>query len=371
MQDHHYMNLAIQLAARGRGETSPNPMVGCVFVKNNSIIAQGWHQRCGEAHAEINAINNAIMSLEGASVYVSLEPCCHYGKTPPCVDALIKARVKEVFIASLDPNPLMNGQGAKALRDAGIEVHTGMQQTAARQLNESYFHYQSNRKPFVIAKWAMSLDGKIATHTGQSQWISHPTARLHAHELRSQIDAILVGAHTARRDNPRLTCRLEQVIRQPLRIVLSRSGNLPLDLKLFDTTLPGKTLVATSAQADKTWLQQIKEKNIQVIIIKQNEHGKLDLNDLLLQLGQLNITSLIVEGGSQTLTQFYEQRLLNKFYIYMAPKFIGGQSAPSPFGGLGIENMSEATEIHKQKMQFMDPDFLITGYFKEPTCLPA
>lgn len=316
----HYMALALELAKRAQYKTSPNPAVGCVIVKNDQIIGEGFHPFAGAPHAEIYALNNA-QNAHGATAYVTLEPCCHYGKTPPCTQALIKAGIKKLVIATLDPNPLVSGKGVKDLKDAGIEVEVGICQEEAKLLNQWFFHYIQQKRPFVIAKWAMSLDGKTTTHPADSTSISSDDSRAFVHQLRQQVDAILVGSGTALRDNPSLTSRTAQLEKQPIRIVLTTHGDLPLHLNLFDQEAP--TIVATSVGAKKEWLAQLAKKNIETLIVSTNKQNKLDLGYLLEALGKKEITSLLVEGGMTVHENFFREKLVNQFRVFLAPVIIG------------------------------------------------
>jgi diaminohydroxyphosphoribosylaminopyrimidine deaminase/5-amino-6-(5-phosphoribosylamino)uracil reductase len=346
-QHSHYMKLALDLAERGRGNVSPNPMVGCVLVKNNEIVGQGYHQQAGGPHAEIIALQQAGAQAQGASAYVTLEPCCHHGKTPPCTDALIQAGVKTVFAACLDPNPLVAGKGLEQLQNAGIETELGLHEKQASALNEIFFHFIRNKTPFVIAKWAMSLDGKTATHAEDSRDISCAQSREFSHQTRQAVDAILIGSKTAILDNPQLTVRHTQqdtikqgIIKQPLRIILSSSGKLPLDLKLFDLSL-AKTLVVASNHATQENIQLLQEKNIEVLVLPSNEHKKISLSALLDALGKRNITSLLVEGGMTVLHDFFNEKCINKIHVYLAPNIISSSPQKQWLNNLTISNSGE------------------------------
>jgi diaminohydroxyphosphoribosylaminopyrimidine deaminase/5-amino-6-(5-phosphoribosylamino)uracil reductase len=321
----HYMTMALDLAQKGRLTVSPNPMVGCVIVKNDQVIGQGFHARAGEAHAEIHALTEAGINAQDATAYVTLEPCCHHGRTPPCTEALINAGIKEIYIACLDPNPLVAGKGVKALEQAGIRVHVGLRETEAKKLNDIFFHYITQQKPFVIAKWAMSFDGKTSVNANDDKKISNSDSHQHAHGIRQQVDAILIGANTALHDDPLLTVRLnEPVAKQPLRIVLASRGGLPLNLKLFDPALPSHTIVVTTTDVDKAWHQKAQEKNIDVLMVAKNKNNQVDLHALLAELGKREITSLLVEGGMSVLENFFSDNLVNRIHVYLAPSIIGG-----------------------------------------------
>lgn len=347
-----YMNHALTLAAKGRNTVSPNPMVGCVIVKNGEVIGEGYHQKAGEPHAEVHALLQAGDNAIDSTVYVTLEPCCHFGRTPPCVQALINAKVKKVVIACLDANPLVAGNGVKQLRDAGIEVEIGILENEAKALNEIFFHFITTKKPFVIAKWAMSLDGKTETHPDDDRQITDKAAQLHTHQLRQAVDAILVGANTARRDDPMLTARLTEVNqsieKQPLRIILSAHGNLPMTLKLFNSYEQAKTLVATTELSSIEWRQALAQKNIDVLMLPLNENGHIDLTSLLTKLGEKQITSILIEGGMATHRLFMREQLINKYIVYLADKVIG--------------SLSQKQRIQPLSMIPLGNEFCITGY---------
>ncbi len=311
------MQQALDLAALGVLDVSPNPMVGCVIVKDGVVVGQGYHQRHGEAHAETVALQAAGVNAKDATMYITLEPCNHQGKTPPCAPQIVQAGIKEIFIATRDPNPLVCGQGIAYLQQHGIKVHVGTLEDEAKKLNAIFFHYMQTKRPFVIAKWAMSLDGKTVTNN-QDRNITSNDTQLNAHLLRQQVDAILIGAETARTDNPSLTVRHPniRIHKHPLRIILSSKGDLPLSLKLFDQTLPGKTLLIVTEEPTAALQQQWHQHHIQW-------HKVSDLPSLLDYLGTLQISSLLVEGGMTVLQQFFRENLINKVRVYIAPMIVG------------------------------------------------
>ncbi|MDF2940796.1 MAG: ribD [Gammaproteobacteria bacterium] len=317
-----YMLESLKLAEQGRYSVAPNPMVGCLIVKNGRIVGQGWHEKPGAPHAEIHALQEAGLEAKGAIAYVNLEPCSHHGRTGPCVDALIEAEVAEVHFPFIDPNPLVAGQGLKKLESAGIKVVVGECEKEARKLNEVFLHYIVHKRPFVIAKWAMSLDGKLITQPGDLRQISGKISQTHLHHIRESLSAILIGSETARKDNPELTVRLENAKRHPVRIVLNASANLPLDLKLFSSKLPGKTIVVTSQNAPMDWCLQLKDQGVEVLGLPLDSQGHISLPDLLEELGRRELSSLLVEGGAQLLASFFKQALVNKVYTYLAPVII-------------------------------------------------
>lgn len=311
------MSLALQLAEKGRLTVSPNPMVGCVIVNDDQIVGQGYHQQAGKPHAEIIALREAKEKAINATAYVTLEPCCHFGRTPPCVNALISAGIKKVFIACLDPNPLIAGQGIAALQAAGIEVYAGIAGSQAKQLNEVFFHYITQQRPFVIAKWAMSLDGKTITAEDDDRQITSLEAQIHTHQLRQQMDAILIGACTAVHDNPQLTVRLPASTKQPTRIILAGKQYLPPHLKVFNKELGGKTIVAAP---NKDSIKDLPS-HVEIISLPNNE-GLVDLPMLLNELAKREICSLLIEGGMKIHESFFKEKLVNKIQVYVAPVII-------------------------------------------------
>lgn len=362
----NYMCRAINLAQRGQYTVSPNPMVGCVIEKNDVIVGEGWHRGYGFPHAEIEALKIADLKAAGANLHVNLEPCCHFGKTPPCVDAIIKAKIKTVHVAIIDPNPLVNGAGIKKLRDAGINVFIGNEAEAATMLNEKFIHFIKTKKPFVVAKWAMTLDGKIATKTGNSKWITSEIARTHVHQLRQSLDAILVGADTVITDDPELTVKLANKIspttKQPLRIVLDAKGRTPLNAKVYSYNNHCKTVVVTTTEASEAWCNTLKQNGVEVLVFEVNQTYKIDLNKLLLVLGKKQVSSLLVEGGAQTLTGFFERKLINKIYTYIAPKIVGGKNSISPISDLKIYEMVNALPLSFKETEVFGDDRLLVSY---------
>lgn len=354
----HYMQMALELAKRGTGLVSPNPLVGCVIVKNDQIIGQGWHKGPGRPHAEIEALQQTGDAAADADVYVNLEPCSHFGRTPPCVDALIKAKVKAVHIPFLDPNPLVNGQGITKLQNAGIAVYVGEAGDAARKLNEFFLHYIVHKTPFVVAKWAMTLDGKIAMRNRHSKWITDIEARTNAHQLRQSVDAILVGVGTVLADDPMLTLHLlESSFKIPLRIVIDPSGKTPLTCNLLQHH-PDKTLLVTTEQSTKQWQNQVIALGARVWVFAQ-----IDLPLLLQKLGEVEVTSVLVEGGSKTLGAFFNANLVNKVYTYVAPKLFNDEQAIS---ALRVGTVLEPLPfLYFDQVQTLGQDLLIISYPKE------
>lgn len=338
-----FMSLALQLAQQGRLTVSPNPMVGCLIVKNGHIIGQGFHQQAGEPHAEIHALHQAGVNAAGSTAYVTLEPCCFYQRTPPCTDAFIRAGVKKIMIACQDPHPQVAGKGIVALQAAGIQVEVGIGEAEATKLNEIFFHYIQHQRPFVIAKWAMSLDGKMITHPLDTRDISSPAARCMTHETRQQVDAILIGAKTAIHDNPLLTARSSNIAtnwKQPTRIILANNSLLPAHLKLWDPALPAKTIVATTASCHPLSKQMLLDKNIEVMTFPHDQPGKVCLMSLLNELGKRKITSLLIEGGKTIHESFFNANLINQIQVYLAPVIIGSLEKKRPLSNVHFSQIA-------------------------------
>lgn len=327
-----YMSLALDLARRGRLTVSPNPMVGCIIVKDHHIIGRGWHSKPGESHAEVYALKEAGDRARGAAAFVTLEPCCHHGKTPPCTDALIKAGIKEVYVACIDPNPLVAGKGISALQKHGIRVETGWCEEEAKKLNEIFFHFMQHQRPFVIAKWAMSLDGKTVVHAADNRQITGVEAQHHTHDIRQQVDAILVGANTVMKDDPQLTARLISsntlCEKQPVRIVLAGRKVLSKNLKIFNDMLPGKTIIAASASTSH-YVERLASTKVAILILPETHDHQICLHSLLDKLGETGITSVLVEGGMTVLEHFFKENLINKIHVYVAPIIIGSHEMKS------------------------------------------
>ena len=356
-----WMQHALDISRRAIGFTAPNPMVGAVILdEQDNFLSEGWHEKVGEAHAEINALRNAGSLTKGGTMIVTLEPCSHFGKTPPCTQAIIKAGINKVIIATLDPNPLVAGQGVKQLQAAGISVEIGLLEKKAQRLNEVFFKWITKKQPFVAAKFAMTLDGKIATGTGDSKWISCPLSREYAHVLRTTYAAILVGGNTVRIDNPELTCRLVAG-RNPVRIILTNSFNLPLDSKVFLADGVPTIIITTSGNENYEEFKKIP--NIEVVELPSKD-GKVILTELLDFLAQRDLTSVLVEGGSEIHAGFLQAGLVDKVYTIIAPKIIGGSTAKSPVGDLGIDYMSAALQLEDLTVEKLQQDVLITGYLK-------
>jgi diaminohydroxyphosphoribosylaminopyrimidine deaminase/5-amino-6-(5-phosphoribosylamino)uracil reductase len=362
-----YMRRALELAARARGRTSPNPMVGAVLVRDGEVVGEGYHERAGTPHAEIHALRMAGEKARGATLYVNLEPCAHYGRTPPCVDALVAAGVAEVHLAMLDPNPLVNGKGRARLEAAGIRTVVGECAEEAAELNEAFITWVTRGRPFVIAKYAASLDGKIATRTGDSRWITGEAARLRAHEWRDAVDAVAVGAHTVLMDDPLLTTRLPgREVRHPLRVVIDGHGRVPVSARCFDPALPGRTVVAATAAFPPEKRVALAERGVEVLLLPTDAGGQVDLEALLAELGRREVTSLLVEGGGTLLGSFFRARLVDRVLAFLAPIVIGGREAPGPVGGEGVARLAEAPRLERVRIERVGEDILVSGYPRWP-----
>lgn len=355
--DLKYMKLAMDLAAKGKGWVNPNPMVGAVIVNNQAIIGQGYHQRFGGLHAEREALANCQEDPSGATVYVTLEPCCHWGKTPPCTEALIEAGIQRVVVACLDPNPLVAGKGVERLKAAGISVDVGILADQVSDQLRYFFHYIRTGRPYVVCKYAMTLDGKIASRTGDSQWITGPLAREQVHRQRHEFMAIMVGINTVLQDDPLLTCRLAGNYRQPVRIICDCQLRLPLDSQLVRSACQVPTLVATSSQ-NQSKIQQLQAKQVEVIQVNENESG-IDLSVLLSMLGERGIDSLYVEGGAQIHGSLVDLGLVNEFQIYLGNQVLGGDQSPSPIAGQGFAKMNQALTTNLKEVQQLGKDIFL------------
>jgi diaminohydroxyphosphoribosylaminopyrimidine deaminase / 5-amino-6-(5-phosphoribosylamino)uracil reductase len=356
------MKLPLQLAAKGAGWVSPNPMVGAVVVKDGLIVGKGFHRRVGAPHAEVEALRQAGKAAKGADLYVTLEPCNHQGRTPPCTQAILSAGVSRVIIATMDPNPQVAGGGGEYLKSRGVSVETGLLEQEARRLNEAWFHWVATGRPWVIAKAACSLDGKIATAGGESQWLTGEAARAFGHRLRHRVDAILVGLNTALSDDPQLTTRLLRGRgRDPIRVVLDSRLRLPLTAKLLHLDSPAPTWVACTREAPKEKIRAIKDLGAEVLVFPP-EAGRVPLKPLLELLGRQQVQSLLVEGGAEVLGGFFDQRLVNQFYFFFAPKILGGRAAPGVLGGEGVARLAEAHQAKAPIISRIGPDLLISGY---------
>ena len=358
------MAYALSLAGLALGYTSPNPAVGAVIERDGLVIGLGHTQQPGMEHAEIMALNQAGETARGATMYVTLEPCCHHGRTPPCTDSIIKAGISEVNIAVADPNPLVSGKGIECLEAAGIKTVIGEYEQKAREINEGYFKYIQTGIPFVIAKFAMSLDGKIATRTGDSRWITGEEARNYAHGQRHSVDAIMVGADTIITDDPQLTARGctgrgGRSRLQPLRVIVDGRGRVPDTARVFSE--PGKTLVAVAdGQVNREKLKT-KREGAEYIVVR-SDNGLIDIAELLKILGRRQITTVMVEGGSRLLGYVFDHNLVDKVLAFVAPIIIGGEEARTAVSGRGVEKVRDALQLKDIKIEKFDNELLISGY---------
>jgi len=353
--DEKYMRQALGLARRGLGKTSPNPMVGAVIVKGGRVIGEGYHRYFGGNHAEVDAINNATEDVSGATMYVTLEPCCHYGKTPPCVEAVIRSNIGRVVIGTLDPYPEMRGKSREILQQHGIESSVGVLEEECRALNEVYLKYTTTGIPFVTVKFAQTLDGRIAA-AGSSRWISSPESRKLAHRLRTHHDAILVGLGTVLADDPELTVRLARG-RNPTRIILDSRLRIPLEARVLADQPAARTLVAATPAADKEKLAALRKMGIEVVTVPPDAQGKVDVRELLKILAQRQVSSVLVEGGAETITSFLRLGLADKLVVFIAPKILG--KGTDSVGELNITDISRALKLSFERVYRSGEDIVV------------
>lgn len=357
------MKRALELAKKGTGFTNPNPLVGAVIVKNNRIIGEGYHHFYGGDHAEIDAFKNALEDVNGATMYVTLEPCSHYGKTPPCAKAIVQKGIKKVVIGLKDPNPLVSGNGIKILEDNGIEVITGILEAEGKKLNEIFLKYITTKLPFCIMKTAMTLDGKIASYTGDSKWITNEASRNFVHKLRNKVSGIMVGIGTILADNPFLTTRLENGS-DAARIIIDSSAKIPLDANVLTLKSKAKTIIATTAQADEKKLKALEAIGADIIVTPLKE-GKVNLSYLMKKLGENKIDSILLEGGSTLNYSALDEGIIDKVYTFISPKFIGGSMAKTPIGGQGIPLVKDAIKLKDISIHRFQEDIMIEGYLRK------
>jgi diaminohydroxyphosphoribosylaminopyrimidine deaminase/5-amino-6-(5-phosphoribosylamino)uracil reductase len=355
MNDELFLKESLKLAKRGLSWTFPNPMVGAVIVKSGRIIAKGYHKKVGMPHAEIEAINGTKGNVRGSTLYINLEPCCHFGKTPPCVQAIIKAGISRVVCSTLDPNPKVNGKGVEILKKAGIDVSVGLLEKEARLLNEAFFTFYQKKRPFIAIKFAVSLDGKIATKTSQSKWITNEKARQYAQKLRAEYQAVLVGIKTVLKDNPHLGLKQKNK-KEPLRLILDPKLKIPLDSQVLRDK---NVLIITTSFAKQEKLRAIKKRKIPFISYREE---KIPLPRLLDHLRRQKIISILVEGGGETIGHFIDEKLFDKIYAFYSPIIIGGKEAPSAVSGKGIENLNSAIHLSKLSFKHFGDNFLLIGY---------
>lgn len=376
--DERYMAMALALAKKGEGFTNPNPMVGAILVKNGKIIGEGYHKRYGGPHAEVNAFadaNEREEDVKNATIYVTLEPCFHYGKTPPCVDLVLKKEVSRVVIGTLDPNPLVAGQSVKKMEAAGLEVVSGILKEECLKLNEVFFQYVTTKKPFILLKSALSLDGKIATVTGESQWISSEESRKEVHELRGRYASIMAGIGTVLADNPSLTCRIDGK-KSPIRIIVDSSLRIPIDAKVLKDQHIAKTIIATTKKAiraDETGtmdrvdekkrekIEKIKAMGVEVLLLDEKD-GHVDLVKLQEAISERKIDSVLLEGGADLAFGAIKEGIVDKVRYYIAPIMLGGQKSKTALGGDGIEQLKDAFLLENMTVRQVGRDICIEGY---------
>jgi diaminohydroxyphosphoribosylaminopyrimidine deaminase / 5-amino-6-(5-phosphoribosylamino)uracil reductase len=358
VSDESYIKLAIEIAKKGTGSVSPNPMVGCVIVKNDRIISAGYHEKYGGNHAEINAIEKSKESLEGATLYTNLEPCSHQGKTPPCVDKIIEKKIKKVVVGTNDMNPLVSGSGIKKLKSAGIDVKVGVMENECIELNRFFFKYITEKIPYVTLKAAQTLDGKIAAKSGDSKWISSIESRKYVHRLRASYDAVMIGYGTALKDNPKLTVRFAEG-RNPQRIVLDTNMDLNNKFKLVLNNKDKKLIIVTSKQNinKKGKIKKLLSHNVEIIYVKEDNNGKLNLKSVLKELAKVNISSVLVEGGREVFSSFIKKNLFDDIFLFVAPKLLG--CGISFLGNVNNQSIKNALKLRIRNTEKIGDDFLI------------
>ena len=360
MTEEFFMREALRIARHAEGRTSPNPLVGAVVVRDGKIVAQGWHRKAGTPHAEIHALNMAGSLARGATLYVTLEPCSHFGRTPPCALAIVDAGIKKVVAAMSDPNPKVAGRGFDILRSAGIEVEVGLLEDEARKLNETFIKWITRKLPFVTLKFACSLDGKIATVGGQSQWISCETSRKFSHGLRDINDAILVGIGTVLADNPSLTTRLVDG-KNPVRVIVDSNARIPLDAQVV-TDKSARTIVAVTSNAPVEKVSALESLGVEIVTAGDGQ--RVDLRTLMSELAAREITSVLVEGGATIHFAMLQAQLVDKVLAFVAPKILGGSQALTAVAGKGFDKLSDAVELENFTVQQLGADFLLSGYVR-------
>ena len=364
-----WMRQALGLAARARGRTRPNPLVGAVIVRDGEAVGEGYHRRAGTPHAEIHALRDAGEQARGATIYVTLEPCSHTGRTPPCTDALISAGIGRVVVAMPDPNPRVAGRGLAALQAAGIATAVGLLENEARRMNETYLKFITTGRPFVLLKWAMTLDGKLATSTGTSQWISGPASRRLVHRLRDADDAIMVGVGTVLRDNPQLTARLSDfgeipeggTERQPQRVIVDSQARTPPAARVLQPQGEAPTLIATTSQAPPSQVEALRAAGAEIQVFPERD-GRVDLEALMEDLGRREITGVMIEGGSTLHAGALAAGIADKVLAFIAPKIVGGAQALTPVAGPGKATLQDATLLTDVTITSLDGDAVVEGY---------
>jgi len=355
------MRRAIRLARRAEGHTSPNPLVGAVIVKDGAVVGSGYHRKAGQPHAEVNAITDAGRKTQGATLYVTLEPCDHFGRTPPCTDAIIASGIREAVIAMRDPNPLNNGRGLRRLARHGIKVSVGMLEGEARAINKPYSKYITARMPYVTVKIAQSLDGKIATRTGDAKWVSSEESRRFVHRLRGKVDAVMVGAATVIRDDPLLTCRPDgraAALRHPVRVIVDTYLKTPERARVIRSVGQGSVVIATSKKAPASKIARMRSRGVDMLVVGSSG-GRIRMRQLLKMLAERGITHLLVEGGGELIGSLVEARLVDTFLFFIAPKIIGGRDAKTSVEGGGVASMKDCLRLNEMRVTKMQHDIMI------------
>lgn len=358
MNDEVWMTRALELAERGRGFVEPNPLVGAVIVREDQMVGEGWHERFGQNHAEVNALKQAGEAARGATLYVTLEPCCHHGKTPPCTNAVIQAGIGQVVAAMLDPFPQVASQGIARLQTAGIEVTVGICEQESRRLNAPYLKLVTRKQPYVHAKWAMTLDGKMATRTGDSKWISNDASRRRVHELRGRMDAIIAGIGTVLADDPLLTARPPGP-RTATRIVLDSQGRLPVQSQLVQTASAVPVLVITSSSLPEERAEPLRNAGCEILNLHME--GRPGLQAFLGELGQRRMTNVMIEGGAEVFGRFADGDCIDEYHVFIAPRIAGGKDARSPIGGLGVEKIADALTLSEWEIEMIEGNIYVRG----------
>jgi diaminohydroxyphosphoribosylaminopyrimidine deaminase / 5-amino-6-(5-phosphoribosylamino)uracil reductase len=361
-----HMRRALELAARGRGMTSPNPMVGAVIAAGDKVAGEGWHRAAGLPHAEADALEAAKKPTRGATLYVTLEPCCHEGKTPPCTRAIIAAGITRVVAAMLDPNPQVAGKGVAELRAAGISVEVGLLETEARVLNEAFLCHHLLHRPFIISKWAMTLDGRIATQSGHSRWISNEQSREYVHRIRSEVDAVMVGIGTVLTDNPALNVRLPDYAgRQPKRIVVDGILRIPLKARVFENSEPGQVIIATTESLHRDKIGKLRDAGHEILVFP-GRRGIVDLRQFIRKVSELGVHSILCEGGSTLNGSLFHAHLVDKVVAFVAPKLCGGNEMKCPTAGWGVQYMTQALVLDEPVARPFGTDICFEGYVPGP-----
>ena len=356
------MERALELSKKAVGFVNPNPLVGAVIVKDNRIIGEGYHEYFGGPHAEVNAFKNAVDDVEGATMYVTLEPCSHYGKTPPCADAIVQSKIAKVVVGMIDPNPQVSGRGIEILRSNGIDVTVGIMDKEIKKTNEIFIKYITQKQPFCIMKTAMTIDGKISTSTGDSKWISNEKSRSYVHELRQKVTGIMVGIGTVLADDPELTTRRQDKIsKNPIRIVIDSKAKIPLESKVLKCDDETKTIIATTEFAKESKIEAIKQKGA-VVIVTKSKNGWVNLKELMRLLCDMGIDSILLEGGSTLNYSALQEGIVDKVITFISPKIFGGASGITPVGGQGIERVSDCIVLRDAEVTRFDEDIMIEAY---------